>query len=337
VIPGCPPNAAHDLQIFVPDAREPSLRVLTVLPDAVERSYTLPSADLARAPLELQVFGALTPSLIEFRRVDHALSTILASDEATPGLFRSAPLPSGEYQVVAWHRALGAWQMAYLEHDPYGPIVHQRSLREPRSLIVDVELPEGARPAEVEVALPRLRFHGYGLGSAGGGSGRFLLAWNEQLAGFVGTVLPGVHELVVRGTELREEHRKVEVRPGQDLHVSVALTRGVEAIVHFESLIMPAGRLSRGLRQLEDVSLDAFTPEGRVNLRLRWGDHRRVDGGFDFIVALPARTFELHARTMCVESRRGPPREGGCKLEAGALDATRGRPRITVPLVQVPN
>lgn len=336
VIRGCPPTAAHDLQIFVPGARDPGLRLSELLPGCVEGVYALPSADLARAPLELQVSGAVTPSLIELRRVSHALSTVLDSDVTTPGRFRSEPLPAGEYQVVAWHRELGAWQMAYLAHDPYRLVVHERSLREPRSLIVGVELPEGAHPSEVEVSTLALRFHRHGLGGDGAGSGRRLLSWNEEVSGFVGTVLPGLHTLLVRGSGLTEEHRAVEVRPGQDLRISVALARGVEAIVRFESPIMPEGRLSRGLRQLEDVSLDVFTPGATVNLVLRWKDHRRVNGGFEFTVALPAGTFELHARTMCNSSRPCAPREGRCKLEPTALDSTQGRPRITIPLVNAP-
>lgn len=329
----------HTLQVFLPGAGEPCLGEEQLRPGVTERSYRVPRGETSRAPIELRFSGPRPPLSVELRRVAPAWSEPLVSELGEPGLFRSPPLPEGDYRVYAWDVDWAVWRAPDLRHDPLHPEVHAYDTPEPGRLYVRPRLPDGVRPEDVEVALLVPSFHHFGRASSGPDDARRLLPWSEAEQAFVAWAPPGLHGLIVRGPGLSEFQQDVEILSGVDVSVVVAPRGGIETTIFFESLLdppVPGRSRSRSLLPSEEIDLVVYTPSGRETIVLPARNLRRVEGGFEFVVGLPPDTLELEARTRAPKGSAYVPRVGRCALEPGSLGTTGARPRIRVPLVNDP-
>lgn len=157
-----------------------------------------------RAPIELEFAGA-SGSLPQLIAVEQGtFSVVVAADPPGSGRFTSPALGQGVYVILPWHPVLGSWKET-IRHGPGSPPVHRQPAPEAGTLWAEVALPEGVRPADVELSVTIFTFQRFVMGRDEGGDGRHVLPWNEEHGAFVGMLPLGGHLLTLRGGGLAEE------------------------------------------------------------------------------------------------------------------------------------
>lgn len=319
---GCDPAALYDLQIHRPGSADPCLGRARLRASTEELHFRVPR-DPALAPVKLLFQGPHLPELVEIRRHFPALTRLLEADPAGSAVYRSTPLPGGDYRVFAWSREYGTWESQPLTHDPAQPRFHFLEAPEAATVVVVPEQDGRPHRSPVDVDLLVPAIHMSGLHYYSTSNARKSLRWSDAEGGYVGRCAPGEYLLMVRGERLADVHRTIELSPGGNLRTRAPLDAGILTTVILETA-------ASGLNPGEFVTLEALTPRGSTSLELRWRDQWQTEDGIEFVVGLPRDTIEVRART-AARSSSGPVREGRRGLAAGALQAL-DRPRLRIPM-----
>ena len=318
--PGCRPSSRAIVAVLPEGDLSGAREELSVgLKEAVLRVTRNP----LRAPIELEFSGGDLPRLVELR-TEPSQSVMLTEAGSR---FRSPPLPEGKYDVLAQDPELGVWLAGRIDHSPERPQIHHLSGKGSGELILQIELPPGFPPEDVEVLVRCESLNAYGLEGTGWPKARRPVAWDATRQAFVARLVAGAYPYVVQAPGLASLSDHVTIEAGATTRVALRAFPGIETHLVFAC--------ERPMLSGEALRLDVQTPAGTQCLLLVEDELQAIPQGVEITTRLPLDASEvrvLSAPRPRVD--RKPPLVGKRSIAADELSSAQGVPTLEIQLVQ---